>query len=77
MSHEPDQYEIRIEGHLAPHRLRAFEGLAVTHLPDGDTELVGRIVDQSTLYGLLNWLHDLGVPLVSVRRLRDSVEEGS
>ena len=76
MSHEPEQYRIRIEGHLAPHRLQAFEGLTVTHRPDGDTELVGRIADQSALYGLLNWLHDLGTPLVSVRRLRDTEEDG-
>jgi len=75
LSHKPARYEIRIEGHLAAHRLQAFEGLAVTHLPHGDTELMGRFTDQSALYGLLNWLQDLGTPLVSVRRLQGTDED--
>ena len=45
--------------------------MTVTHHPDGETVLVGPMPDQSALYGLLNWLHDLGAPLVSVRRLEN------
>jgi hypothetical protein len=61
-------YEIRIEGHLAPRRFQQFEDLVVTHQPNGETHLVGPIPDQAALYGLLNWLRDLGASLVSVRR---------
>ena len=75
MSKEPEVYEIRTQGHLAPHRLRGFDGLTVTHQPNGETVLVGPISDQSALYGLLNWLHDLGAPLVSVRRLKGGEED--
>jgi hypothetical protein len=65
-------YEIVIEGHLAPHRVQQFEGLEVTHQSNGETSITGPIPDQSALLGLLNWLHDLGAVLVSVRRLKPS-----
>jgi len=65
-------YEIMIEGHLAPHRVQQFEGLEVTHQSNGETSITGPIPDQSALLGLLNWLHDLGAVLVSVRRLKPS-----
>jgi hypothetical protein len=65
-------YEIVIEGHLAPHRLQQFEGLEVTHQSNGETSITGPIPDQSALLGVLNWLHDLGAVLVSVRRLKPS-----
>jgi hypothetical protein len=61
-------YEIVINGHLAHHRLRQFEGLKTTHRPDGQTILCGLFPDQSALLGLLNWLHDLGAVVISVTR---------
>ena len=63
------QYEIRIQGHLAPRRLDCFEGLTITHHPDGETVLVGTFRDQSVLYGLLNHLYNLGITLLSVHRV--------
>ncbi len=73
-------YEIRVQGHLAPRRLRSFEGLAVRQEPNGETVIVGPVGDQAALYGLLNWLHNIGVVLLSVRRLEGAVssaEDGS
>jgi hypothetical protein len=69
LAKESAAYEIVAKGHLAPHRLRRFEGLTVTHQPSGETVLVGSFPDQSALLGLLNWLHDLGIALISVKRL--------
>ena len=66
-------YEIRVQGHLSPQRLSGFEGLTVSHQPDGEAVLTGPFPDQSALLGLLNWLHDLGVMLISVRRLEGPV----
>jgi hypothetical protein len=66
-------YEIRIKGHLAPRRFQQFQDLVVTHQPNGETRLVGPMPDQAALYGLLNWLRDLGASLVSVKRL-ESIE---
>lgn len=41
------------------------------HLPDGTviTTLSGELRDQSALIGILNTLHDLGLPLISVERV--------
>lgn len=72
LAKEPAVYEIVIEGHLAPHRLQQFEGLEVTYQSNGETLITGPIHDQAALYGLLNWLRNLGVVLISVERLKQS-----
>ena len=41
----------------------------ITLQPDGETVLLGPVVDQAALHGLVNRIRDLGVPLVSVKRL--------
>ena len=65
-SHQAGQYEIRIEGHLDARWTAWFDGLALTHEPDGTTVLHGPVVDQAALHGLLQKVRDLGLPLVSV-----------
>jgi hypothetical protein len=69
---ELNVYEIRIEGHLSPRRFRRFDDLTVARHPSGETIIAGPIPDQAALFGLLNWLHDLGAVLVSVRRSEDN-----
>ena len=69
------RYEIRLQGHLAPRRLDSFEGLAIAHHPNGETSLVGVFRDQSALHGLLNHLYNLGVTLLSIRRVTEPEEE--
>jgi hypothetical protein len=66
---DPDLYEIRIKGHLDSRRAQWFEGLTMTQLPDGETVLSGPIVDQAALHGVLSKIRDLGLPLLSVKRL--------
>jgi hypothetical protein len=65
------RYEIRIQGHLAHHRLRHFEGITVREEADGETVIVGCFRDQPALYGLLNWLQRLGVVLLLVQRVQE------
>ena len=67
-SSEPAFYEIRISGHIDSYRMRAFEGMVMTHLDDGATALVGPVPDQAALFGLLRRIRDLGLPLISVQR---------
>ncbi len=57
--------EIRIKGRIAPHWSDWFEGLAVTYTGD-DTILIGEILDQAALYGLVARVRDLGLSLVAV-----------
>lgn len=71
MKTEPLLYEITVRGHLDPRRLGWFENLKVSQCPNGETVLVGTIPDQAGLHGLLCWLYDIGMPLLSVRRFVD------
>ncbi|MBN1659345.1 MAG: hypothetical protein JXA93_13150 [Anaerolineae bacterium] len=63
------RYEIRFEGYLSAHRAQMFEGMEMVQGPDGETVLTGPVLDQAALHGILNRIRDLGVPLLSVRRL--------
>jgi hypothetical protein len=58
--------EVRVKGQIATHWSSWFEGLAITHTPQGDTLLSGDVLDQAALYGLLAKLRDLGLVLISV-----------
>jgi hypothetical protein len=62
----PTEYEIRLQGHLAPRWAAWFDGLSLTAESDGTTALRGPVVDQAALHGLLQRLRDTGLPLLSV-----------
>jgi hypothetical protein len=66
---EPARYELRVQGVLEPHWSAWFEGLQVTSDQPGQTTIAGPVVDQAALHGLLAKVRDLGLPLLSVRRL--------
>ena len=66
---QPQLYEIRFKGHLSSYRAQVFEGLEMVQGPDGETVLTGPVIDQAALHGILNRIRDLGVPLLSVKRL--------
>ena len=66
---EPAIHEIRVEGRLDDRWTDWVEGLTFSHGADGITTLTGPLPDQAALHGVLNRMRDLGVPIVSVRRL--------
>ena len=71
----PIHYQICIKGHLDERRVRWFEGLDVTQLPNGKTIISGPVMDQAALHGLLNRIRDLGMELISVQpKTRSSYE---
>ena len=63
-------YQIRIKGHLGRQWTDWFGGLTITLEEDGETLLTGPVVDQAALHGLLKKVRDLGMPLLSVNRVK-------
>lgn len=61
-------YQIRIGQQLDPECSAWLAGLAITNLPEGEAVLSGYLVDQAALYGVLQCLCDLNVPLLDLRR---------
>jgi hypothetical protein len=58
--------EIRIQGHLEPRWSDWLDGLTLTRHDDGTTLVEGPVVDQAALFGVLDRLRDLALPLISV-----------
>lgn len=67
---QPIVYQIRVEGHLDHQWIDWFEGLTITLEDNGEMLLTGIVVDQAALFGLLKKVRDLGMPLVSVNRIK-------
>lgn len=67
--HEPGHYEIRLKGHLENRWVDWFEALTITLEDNGETRLTGPVVDQAALHGLLRKVRDLGMLLISVKRI--------
>ena len=66
---KPAIYEIRVKGRLDERWSRWFADLNITPQPDGCSLLTGPIADQAALYGAISRMRDLGLVLVSVRRV--------
>ena len=64
---EPAVYRISIQGILDKNWSEYCCGMTIEH--EGDSKqsaMTGRLADQSALMGVLNWLHDLGCPILAV-----------
>jgi hypothetical protein len=66
---DAERYEIRLGGHLEPRWVAWFDGMTIAGRADGTTVLRGEVADQAALHGLIQRSRDLGLPLISVRRL--------
>jgi hypothetical protein len=67
----PEEYEIRVEGHLSKTWSTYFEGLSIQHEADGESVLTGTL-DQAALHGILVKIRDLNLILISVNRVEDA-----
>jgi len=63
-------YQIRIKGHLSREWTDWFGSLTLTLEDNGETLLTGPVVDQAALHGVLKKVRDLGMPLLSVNRVK-------
>ena len=59
-------YRIRVKGHLDDRWSDWLGGLAIQRQEDGTTLLVGPVVDQAALHGVITRIRDLGLTLLSV-----------
>jgi hypothetical protein len=67
---DPTHYSIVVRGRIGERLNGMFDGLEIRP-GAGRTELVGPVVDQAQLFGVLTCLRDLGIDLVSVNPVRD------
>ncbi|MGI9061284.1 MAG: hypothetical protein ACR2H5_22205 [Ktedonobacteraceae bacterium] len=74
---EPMVYQIRIRGHLGREWADWFEGLSITLEDNSETLLTGLVVDQAALHGLLKKVRDVGMPLLSVSRVKPGHADAS
>jgi hypothetical protein len=67
---EPALYQICIVGYLDTSWSNYCGGMLIKQVKDTKfnamTILAGRLIDQSALIGVLNSLHDIGYPIISV-----------
>lgn len=66
-----DYYEIIIKGHLNKKRFIMFEQVEVLLLAEGNTRIAGYL-DQSALHAVLNYIRDLGLKLISVKKAKNT-----
>jgi len=70
---EPAIYRICIQGILDDNWTNYCGGMTIERKSDPNqhamTILIGRLADQSALVGVLNSLHDIGCPILSVERM--------
>ncbi len=62
-------YEIRVKGHIPTNW---FDELTVCYGQDSETVLIGTIVDQAALHGILIKIRDLGLTLIAINRIERS-----
>ena len=70
-------YEIRVESHLDQLWLEWFDGITLAYGDNGETILIGAMQDQAALYSMLMKMRDLGLTLVSVRRVEPGSQTGA
>jgi len=70
---DPAVYRITIQGILDTNWSDYYGGMMIEHEGDPKRDaksiLLGRLADQSALIGVLNSLHDIGYPILSVEYL--------
>jgi hypothetical protein len=71
----PARYEVRVDGVLDGRWSEWFQGLQIDH-QGGETVLSGTLPDQPALHGILNKVRDLGLCIITVRRIPPQEKPG-
>lgn len=67
-------YRIRVGQRLDTQYADWLGGLVITNLDNGEAILTGVLVDQSALYGVLQCLCNLNVPLLDLTRVNGALQ---
>jgi hypothetical protein len=68
---QPGTYEIRVQGTISQHWLSLFDCMQISVTGEDGwavTTLLGEVVDQAALQGMLQQLYTLGLVLLSINR---------
>lgn len=71
---DPMIYRIHVRAHLHEGWSEWFDGMRIEYALDDTTVLVGPVIDQAALHGLLAKVRDLGLVLLSVESC--DIQEG-
>jgi hypothetical protein len=71
---KPGVYQVRVKGTFDERWSEWFGGLTITPQAGNEILLMGTVTDQIALHGLLARIRDLGLPLLSVRRVGDGTQ---
>jgi hypothetical protein len=71
----PQEYEVRVAGHLSANWAARFEEMSMRHEPEGETVLTGKL-DQAALHGVFMKIRSLGLNLISVNPVEASGSKG-
>ena len=66
---QEEVYQVKVKGNLDEKWSDWFDGLTITPQANDETLLTGPVADQAALHGLLARIRDLGLPLLSVKRV--------
>ena len=66
---ESQLHEFRVQGRLEARWAESLQRMTLTLESEGITTLTGPLMDQAALHGLLARIRDLGLPILSYRRL--------
>lgn len=71
--HGPADYQIKVKGNLGSQWSEWIAGMTIES-EESVTTITGKVSDQPALHGLLIRIRDLGLPLISVKRVESRRE---
>lgn len=68
-------YRMQLRGLLDDRWSVSLGGLAIERQADGTTVLIGSVVDQAALHGVIARIRDLGLPLLSIEQVEPDKDD--